>query len=273
MGHAHSRLRITVWPDTQITIPAVQHIEAKLAVELPDVIDIRELLGRGELPPEFFLRELFDLPLDNAALASAFATFGPLSPWGDEALSVMPKGHVADSEFPVLQRSAQGAAHPMTSVHAEVVRLHVRAARALVDQWFAYESDDKPSALVAAWPDQGFRKPKSAAEAWSWWQDHVNAALRPFHTTVDTGHGFLPAPPTAYSCAVLQLVNHINEGLPIRRCANERCQQRFRRQQGRALKGRSRSVGVLFCSSSCARAQANREYRRRQRAATEARKS
>lgn len=66
-----------------------------------------------------------------------------------------------------------------------------------------------------------------------------------------------------YSICCVELFNHISEAAQYRRCANERCQRLFVRQEGRATKGTRRSRGVLYCSAACAKAQTQREYRRR----------
>lgn len=67
-------------------------------------------------------------------------------------------------------------------------------------------------------------------------------------------------------CA-LELFNHIIGNTEYRVCANDRCQRTFVHQHGRAQKGQRRSRGVLYCTPECARATAQREYRRRKRAA------
>lgn len=68
-----------------------------------------------------------------------------------------------------------------------------------------------------------------------------------------------------FSVCCAELFNHVLESEPYRTCANERCRRLFVRQVGRATKGTRRSSGVLFCSASCARAQAQRAYRQRRR--------
>ncbi|AXV05781.1 hypothetical protein DVS28_a1080 [Euzebya pacifica] len=64
---------------------------------------------------------------------------------------------------------------------------------------------------------------------------------------------------------MLQVVDWVAAGVPARRCANETCATWFARQSGRAEYGQHRTKGVLYCSRACARAQAQREYRRRKR--------
>jgi hypothetical protein len=70
--------------------------------------------------------------------------------------------------------------------------------------------------------------------------------------------------PPLYATLCLELFNHIIENAAYRVCANEPCQRMFVRQSGRAQHGQHRTRGVRFCSSTCARAQSQRDYRRRQ---------
>lgn len=66
-------------------------------------------------------------------------------------------------------------------------------------------------------------------------------------------------------CA-LELYNHIAGGEFPRTCQNETCGRPFVRQYGRSQHGQSRREGVMYCTSSCAQSQAQRQYRRRQKA-------
>jgi len=67
------------------------------------------------------------------------------------------------------------------------------------------------------------------------------------------------------SLMALELYNHACENADYKTCQNETCRRLFVRQEGRALHGQHRRTGVKYCTSECARAQAQRSYRRRQR--------
>lgn len=71
--------------------------------------------------------------------------------------------------------------------------------------------------------------------------------------------------PRVMQAMMLQLVDLVAADVPAKQCANETCTTWFATQDGRAEYGQHRTKGVLYCSRSCARAQAQREYRRRKR--------
>jgi hypothetical protein len=83
--------------------------------------------------------------------------------------------------------------------------------------------------------------------------------------TGETRSGVYGSEIPLYSICCLELFNHIAEDADYLTCANETCGRLFVRQRGRALHGQHRTRGVKYCSSSCARAQAQRGYRRRKR--------
>ena len=68
-----------------------------------------------------------------------------------------------------------------------------------------------------------------------------------------------------YATCCLELYNHLAQNATYRYCANQTCQRLYVRQTGRAEHGQHRQHGTLYCSTHCARAQAQRNYRTRQR--------
>jgi hypothetical protein len=66
-----------------------------------------------------------------------------------------------------------------------------------------------------------------------------------------------------HSLCCLELFNHVAAGNDYPRCANESCGRLFVRDE------RARRRGMRYCSRTCARAQAQREFRRRKAAAAD----
>jgi hypothetical protein len=111
--------------------------------------------------------------------------------------------------------------------------------------------------------------------AWHRFTEITRPALQDFHVRVEIQAGDQPSEDfdigrvrsTLYGVAMLQLVNDLGEAVHFARCANETCGRLFARQRGRTQYGGHRMEGVLYCSSACARAQYQREKRRRDKAA------
>jgi hypothetical protein len=159
----------------------------------------------------------------------------------------------------------------------------VRLYQAIFETWIRIDPDRDlgvkrmhrapRSELIAPWAKRALPLPTSCFELVMTAQLFLNEMTSSSGPRIELAHPTLEEKGGAYGRPVpriltalcLQLLAWLSEGVPARRCANETCQQWFTHQQGRSWAGQYRATGVLYCSSSCARAQAQREYRRRRR--------
>jgi hypothetical protein len=140
----------------------------------------------------------------------------------------------------------------------------------LVVAWRFVHEGEKPEELRSwiwdgAPPEHPYSDPSTKEGAAHLVARGLDVGLAPFHPHVQVGKDPMPYHRTVgfYHVCCLELFNHIVESARYKTCANETCGRLFVRQEGRALHGQHRTRGVKYCSSSCARAQAQREYRRR----------
>lgn len=288
------RFRPMVWPGEPLPVPGVLKV-SEVGRDgqwlLPDVWNPDHVVdpagGLVEVPPEVYLRQFRDTPINDLDALAQLCELGMIRPLGPRPYQDLPpaddtqwqtmiarfsveagfdwRGDEAERE----QISQRHRAEMVSPVHAAEVALRVRLMRRATDHLLAY-LDGEP--LTRAWRDCS-----DEGKAWRNFTDVVGAALRDFHVRVevvpvdgpDDGLGLGPAglDTGLYSAGMLQLANDLAAGETVRRCANELCRRRFIRQLGRSRYGGHRKVGTLYCSNTCARAQYQRGKRRRDRAA------
>jgi hypothetical protein len=289
------RFRPTVWPGSPVPVPRVLAIrevrrDGAWLLLLPS-----QRYEYVEVPPEVYLRQFRDTPLDDLDALAELCKLGlirPLSPappysdlpihsdalWA-RSLAVLTaplwSGHAhwyGDEK----QREEVEERHrrDLIPVHAAEVALRVRIMQRATNHLLAH-LDGKP--LAPAWHAPPWRDCKDDLDAWGNFIRSTGAALREFHVRVDVETvGQSPraddlqvgeVETTLYSAGMLQLVNDLAANETVRHCANEACGRPYVRQLGRSTYGGHRRSGTLYCSNTCARAQYQREKRRRDRAA------
>ena len=262
--HSAEQFRITAWPDAPLPPPLVQRAR-KVSVDPKGWLrPYGDPSTWAPLPEELVLRQLLSVRCDNADDVVAFTTEHGIITQPPEDLG-LPCG--LD-----IKRPREGI------LHVNEVALYLRHAQAMTLHWIA-ALDREP--VMSAWEAAGVADPavrmREEVEdetAWVWFTGVLNAGLgglqpyvRSWTTLPLSGERLEYGAPRVglFTGLAAQVFNLIVEGLPVRVCANETCQSRFVRQWGRSRKNQQRTTGVMFCSAACAKAQAQRECRRRHR--------
>ena len=279
------QLRYSVWPSQKVEVPPVWAYPVRRVKEW-FVYDPQETLFDGHVmseeklghsvpvPDELYLREVLALDLaDEDALLAFVGEYGPLGyepeksclPYfiAEEILDKLENGLRYDTESDVLFQS-------LVSVQA-----HLRSIRDAARLYKVQTAQMTLEELKENWElgEMEVECPADATEVDRMLAVIVNQGLLPFQVGIRlVGSDAEPwevglTAPDIYSCLCLQLFNHIAEEAIYLTCHNERCGRLFVRQQGRSEKGGHRTTGVMYCSDYCARAQGQRELRKRKAAA------
>ncbi len=261
--------RPTVWPGGEVPLPQVP-------VRTFDRLDDGWLLFRGQprlvdVPPDFYLREMgAQVPQTDDDIAVFVKQWGRCTDhdYRDRPLGMAWARQTVDYVLRYGPRpskhSSSGGVATIREVIADDIGGGVVGWRDLV-----HIEEIKDRLEASSWLAKRFVEWQTGVEReekiWELFAEQLNAALSAFSVHISIGPRSVVLPRiTAFSVAALQLVNDLAAETPVRRCGNERCPvQVFTRQRGRSQYGQHRTAGIKYCSNSCARAQGERERRRR----------
>ena len=280
------QFRPTLWPGTVLATPKLRPM---YGVEIQgDWIawPVQGWQNPVELPHDFYLRELMEIePSDLHAVADMMTQFGLFFDFEQRGIAEDFRIEIPE---PSQVSGDPDAVDP--TFHKDEVRLHLELAQDAIRTWMALQYPDSYERLqeLAApdLTDEHFKYfvHNSSGPKEDLTRDHfeevtlsvrllrltetMNSALSGMHVGAIRsvfGHEekHLPGYHTIYSTSFLQLYNHMVEQAPFKNCANETCGRAFVRQRGRSQYDQNRLGGVKYCSRNCARAQAQRELRRR----------
>ncbi|MHB8144001.1 MAG: hypothetical protein ACYDGX_10220 [Thermoleophilia bacterium] len=284
------RITVSIWPSFCVQPPKCR-VQAATLFD-GQILCFGEDVEMREIPDELYLRGLREIDLHNFDEITTFSNkYGrmPLHNWYD-----LTNGWPLNHGLQRVDRRIKGIkkSHNFDDencIHVEEFVIHAALVRDMTRAWelntrqITY-SDFKES-MESRWlyellfVNREPFEPNAAQTITLLLAGYLNAGLHPFRFRVETTGleqiseevssesliMFGAPAPSLYSILCLQLANHINENEVYRGCQNERCQRPFVRQQGRSKFGQSRNVGVIYCSDLCARAQAQRELRRRRK--------
>jgi hypothetical protein len=290
-----ARFRTTVWPGvlppvTEIDTLGPYYLDGDIIRLDLEYADIRTVA----IPDELYLRELRDLDLTDPtaiiAFTNAYGRLGHLPPMHSRGYANSKRSD--EPEPPPLDRHLirlLGVDVPdereldWDSWHTEVVTHSSIEHRGPIESGLVITDGLQHIDAFRAWAEAFHilvdiydRYARLQAE-----EDEVlNLALiltellQPFSPTIQIHHDsdldavfdpFEDTYPRLESILGLQMYRHLAAEDVYLRCENEPCGRLFVHQRGRAKHDQYRGIGVKYCSKNCAKAQAERERRRRNR--------
>jgi hypothetical protein len=238
-----------VWPSQPLDQIEVVVAPARLDDTKHNIYYDERGVRRTVPPDELILREVIALDTDDDdSVVTFLSTYGMIGAFFDDPSTPYTPVKLARQ---MLSDLALMARHYIGRNHGDDV---VPLWNATPDAVRRFRRD--VGAVVGAPLDE------SACD--SMFVEMLNRGLSELQVHVELGVAGRPET-NLYTALCLQLHQLIFDDLPVLECANETCRQSFTRQRGTAQHGQYRTGGVRFCSRSCARAQTERERRRRNR--------
>lgn len=223
-------------------------------LEMVELVDGGWLVGSPStlfpsLPMEFVLRELEDLDLDvDEDLVEFLCRHGVVRIRAEDFAVAVPA-------WLRLDRPADAVGHVVPT------RQRLGWLRAVARTWSAHLLDEY---LLPAWVGAD-DPPGEESEVWDRCVDVLNVGLQDYAMRASADPGDTTVVVDLYAAGCVQVANLMNELLPPHRCRNERCGRAFVRQRDGAVQGQFRTTGVSYCSPTCQKAQAQREWRRKRK--------
>lgn len=280
----NTRFRITTWPSTPLPHPghssAVHYAFDEAAQAFGPDWETENVAPLPQIEGEAYLALAAISPDNVGGILDFLNTYGELGVRGQYTLSswewsalAMPRQDEVIPLAEALKRSNGGESDTLVEFEWAILLM-----RDLITALQIVRGERDHETAVWQCPLWEFRRHELESPPWaeegprSLLETTLGVSLETFTPRLSFQSGDGTAGPysdlaTAWHICCLEMFNHIVEAAPYKTCANETCGRLFVRQEGRAVHGQHRSTGVKYCSAECARAQAQRQYRRRKRGA------
>jgi hypothetical protein len=234
------RTRVAAWPPAPLPLPRYHRRRYALAGEQPSESLVGEPLQEPTTASGETCLRLSEVPLEDTAAILRFVN------------DVGTAGFGGDPDEETVAEFVLGAT---------IVRDAVAAWRLLTDEPDGDQADWRLSRLTNVPGEE-----RRAASA-----DYLNDVIASGLSSITPVLSLTSGPEerdavlelNLHALCCLELFNHVAAANDFPRCANESCARLFVRDE------RARRRGMRYCSRNCARAQAQREFRRRKAASPE----